>query len=113
MDTVIELHDVKKTYHLGEIEVSSSNGVSFQVGHGEMDAIVEPRVSEKSPLTNSVGSLDAPVGGAYIFDDLKLSKMSDDEQAALRAMLGKLNHSLSISSALARDMLTFCEYPRK
>ncbi len=41
----------------------------------------------------------------FIFDDLDVSKMSDDEQAVVGKMLKELDQSLRISSALAGSIL--------
>jgi putative ABC transport system ATP-binding protein len=84
MSAIIELKDVKKTYRMGDIEVSALNGVSVQVGQGGMVAITGPSGSGKSTLMNIIGCLDAPTGGEYILDNVDVSKMSDDEQAVIR-----------------------------
>ncbi len=84
MSAVIELKDIKKTYHMGDIEVTALNGVSLQVEKGEMVAITGPSGSGKSTLMNVIGCLDTPTSGEYILDNVNVSKMSDDEQAMIR-----------------------------
>ncbi len=84
MVTVIELQDVKKIYHMGDIEVPALNGVSLQVERGEMVAITGPSGSGKSTLMNIIGCLDTPTSGTYRLDGVEASKMDDDQLAQIR-----------------------------
>ncbi len=84
MAPVIEIKDIKKLYHMGDIDVPALNGVSLDVAPGEMVAITGPSGSGKSTLMNIIGCLDTPSSGKYILDGVDVSKMSDDEQAAIR-----------------------------
>ena len=84
MSAVIEIKNVKKTYHMGDIEVNALSDVSLQVEQGEMVAITGPSGSGKSTLMNIIGCLDSPTSGEYILDHVDVSKMSDDEQALIR-----------------------------
>ncbi len=84
MAAVIEIQDVKKVYHMGDIAVPALNGVSLQVQPGEMVAITGPSGSGKSTLMNIIGCLDTPTSGTYILDGVNVSKMTDDEQANIR-----------------------------
>ncbi len=84
MSTVITIKDVKKTYQMGDIEVSALNGVSLEIQHGEMVAITGASGSGKSTLMNIIGCLDTPTSGSYVLDGVDVSKMSDDEQALIR-----------------------------
>ena len=43
MSAVIEIKNVKKTYHMGDIEVNALSDVSLQVEQGEMVAITKVR----------------------------------------------------------------------
>jgi ABC-type bacteriocin/lantibiotic exporter with double-glycine peptidase domain len=40
MTELIQLEDVRKTYHLGEIDVPVLKGVSLTIGRGEMVALM-------------------------------------------------------------------------
>lgn len=84
MTPVIEIQDVKKIYHMGDVQVPALNGVSLKINKGEMVAIIGPSGSGKSTLMNIIGCLDTPTSGTYHLDGLDVSKMTDDEQAAIR-----------------------------
>ncbi len=84
MTAVIDLQDIKKIYRMGEVEVPALNGVSLQIGSGEMVAIIGPSGSGKSTLMNIIGCLDSPTTGAYHLDGVEVSQLSDDDLAAIR-----------------------------
>jgi putative ABC transport system ATP-binding protein len=84
IQSVIQIENVKKIYHMGEVEVPALNGVSFRVDKGEMVAITGPSGSGKSTLMNIIGCLDTPTSGTYILDGVDVSKLSDDQQAMIR-----------------------------
>jgi putative ABC transport system ATP-binding protein len=81
---VIQLENITKIYLMGEIQVPALNGVTLQIEHGEMVAIMGPSGSGKSTLMNIIGCLDTPTSGTYILDGKDVSKLNDDEQAAIR-----------------------------
>jgi putative ABC transport system ATP-binding protein len=84
MSAVIQIQDVKKIYHMGTVEVPALDGVSLSINKGDMVAIIGPSGSGKSTLMNIIGCLDTPTSGTYILDGVDVSKMTDDEQAAIR-----------------------------
>ncbi len=81
---LIELHDIYKTYHLGEVDVPVLKGVSARVGHGEMVALMGASGSGKSTLMNILGCLDHPTSGAYWLDGEEISRFSADQRALVR-----------------------------
>jgi putative ABC transport system ATP-binding protein len=83
-DRVIEVHDLTKTYKMGEVEVQALRGVSFTIQRGEMISIMGPSGSGKSTIMNMLGCLDRPTSGEYWLDGEPVAKMTDDQLASIR-----------------------------
>jgi ABC-type lipoprotein export system ATPase subunit len=81
---VIQLHEVSKTYHLGEVEVRPLRGVSLEIARGELVAIQGASGSGKTTLLNLIGCLDRPGGGRYVLNGRDVSSLSRDELARVR-----------------------------
>ena len=94
---VIEIRDLVKVYHLGEVEVRALDGVDLVVDEGEFVAIMGPSGSGKSTLMNIIGCLDRPTSGTYILDDADVSQLSRDQRAIIRnAKIGFVFQSFNL-----------------
>ena len=81
---LIELHDICKTYHLGELDLPVLRGVSQQVARSEFVALMGASGSGKSTLMNILGCLDHPTSGEYWLDGREISRLTAKERARLR-----------------------------
>jgi putative ABC transport system ATP-binding protein len=81
---VIELRDVSKVFELGQIRVQALRGVSLQIEHGELVAIMGSSGSGKSTLMNILGCLDAPSDGRCLIDGRDVHDLDGDDLADLR-----------------------------
>ena len=81
---MIEIRDLKKTYHVGEIDVHALRGVNLSVERGEFLAVVGPSGSGKSTLFHILGGLTPPTSGTIHIDGHDLLAMTEAERTNLR-----------------------------
>jgi putative ABC transport system ATP-binding protein len=83
-EAMILADDLWRTYQMGAEEIHALRGVTFTIERGEYVAIMGPSGSGKSTLMNLIGCLDTPTRGTYVLRGKVVSKMNDDELAAIR-----------------------------
>jgi putative ABC transport system ATP-binding protein len=84
-DSLIQLHEIKKTYPMGERKsVEALRGIDLAIERGEFVAIMGPSGSGKSSLMNILGCLDNPTSGTYRLGGRDVSSLSEREQALVR-----------------------------
>ena len=84
MNTLIETKKLRKTYHMGEIEVHALRGVDLNIQRGEFLAIMGASGSGKSTLMNLLGCLDVPSSGEYYLDGKSVGALGKNEYADIR-----------------------------
>lgn len=83
-EPLVVVHDLQKTYHLGQTLVHALRGVSLEISYGEFVAVRGPSGSGKSTFMNQIGCLDHPTQGSYWLAGKKVSDMSNQELARVR-----------------------------
>lgn len=76
METVIDAHNVTKTYNPKTIPVVAINNVYLHIERGEFTALVGPSGSGKTTLLNLIGGLDKPDTGNIIIHGTDITKLS-------------------------------------
>jgi len=84
MFKLIQIEQLKKTYHLGKVKVEALRGVSFEINTGEFVSIMGPSGSGKSTLMHIIGCLDYPTEGKYFLSGQDVSKLNDNQLALFR-----------------------------
>jgi putative ABC transport system ATP-binding protein len=84
MSPIIEAEDLRKTYHVGRVEVPALRGVSFTVDRGEFLSVVGPSGSGKSTLFYILGGLTQPDTGRIVIDGADFSRLSDAQRTRMR-----------------------------
>jgi putative ABC transport system ATP-binding protein len=82
--SLLELHDIGKTYGAGPTEVHAVSDINLEVDRGSLVAIMGPSGSGKSTLLTIAGSLEEPTSGEVFIDGASLQKMTHNEKAKLR-----------------------------
>jgi len=81
---VIALDRVGKTYESGTASVEALRNVSFDIGPGELVAIMGPSGSGKTTLMEILGCLLQPTAGRYRFKGEPIETITPDGLSALR-----------------------------
>jgi putative ABC transport system ATP-binding protein len=78
------MDDIRKTYHIGELDVEVLRGVNLEIAKGDFVAVMGASGSGKTTLMNIMGCLDTPTTGRYILADKEVSRLTDDELSVIR-----------------------------
>jgi len=82
MKDVIRLENVSKVYK--ETKVIALDNVSFSIKQNDFIAIMGPSGSGKSTMLHILGLLDKPTKGDIYIDEIRTTKLSDDQIAEIR-----------------------------
>jgi len=77
---MLKIKKLKKNF--GDAEILKD--IDLEIKEGEMVAIMGPSGSGKSTLLYNISGMDKPTGGEVIFDNMDLSKLTDEEISDIR-----------------------------
>lgn len=82
----IQLEDVSKTYHMGEVDVHAADNVSFEVEKGEFAIIVGESGAGKTTILNILGGMDTCTSGHIFVDGDEISTLGRRQLTAYRRL---------------------------
>lgn len=84
MGGFVELKDVYKRYHMGEVTITASDGVSFEIEKGEFAIIVGASGAGKTTILNILGGMDTCDEGTILVGGTDISKFSTKQLTTYR-----------------------------
>ncbi|XMO88313.1 ABC transporter ATP-binding protein [Algibacter sp. AS12] len=81
---MLKIHQLHKSYPIGDSSLHVLKGIDLNVEEGEMVAIMGSSGSGKSTLLNIIGMLDEADSGEYILDGLPIKNLTEKKAAVYR-----------------------------
>ena len=80
----VEFKDVRKVYHVGEVDIEALTGASWSAEQGEIVVVVGASGAGKTTLLNILGGMDTLTSGTVMLGGTDISKMSRKELTKYR-----------------------------
>lgn len=84
MSEFVEMKDVCKRYTMGEVTITASDNVSFQIKKGEFAVIVGSSGAGKSTILNILGGMDTCDSGMIEVDGVDIAGYSEKQLTSYR-----------------------------
>ncbi|WP_294320591.1 ABC transporter ATP-binding protein [uncultured Sphingomonas sp.] len=98
---MIRLENIQRRYVSDEVETTALSDINLAVEAGEFVAIMGPSGCGKSTLLNTLGTVDRPTGGKYLFGDRDMAAMGESDLARFRgSTLGFVFQSFNLIDEL-------------
>ncbi len=82
--SLVEVRDLTKVYHTGEVEVAALRGLDFDINEGEFVAVMGRSGSGKTTLLNVLGCVEQPTAGRYLLAGEEVARLNDAQRSNLR-----------------------------
>lgn len=84
MRPYVEFKQVKKVYHMGEVDIEALHDATFEIEKGEVCVIVGASGAGKTTLLNILGGMDTLTEGSVLLDGEEISKYNKKQLTAYR-----------------------------
>jgi putative ABC transport system ATP-binding protein len=81
---MIRLENIQRRYVSDEVETTALADINLHVAAGEFVAVMGPSGCGKSTLLNTLGTVDRPTVGRYLFGDRDLATLDEKQLARFR-----------------------------
>lgn len=75
----IELKDVKKIYHVGEVDIHALAGINIRIEKGEFVVVAGASGAGKSTILNILGGMDTCSSGEIVVDNTRIDSMNEKQ----------------------------------
>lgn len=82
---MIQLNQIERTFTSDTVETTALANINLSIAAGEFVAIMGPSGCGKSTLLNTLGTVDRPTSGSYMFEADDLAVMHESALASFRA----------------------------
>lgn len=80
----VEFRDVRKVYHMGEVEVAAVDGMNFAIEQGEFVVVVGPSGAGKTTVLNILGGIDTATSGQVFLDGEEINAYNEQQLTQYR-----------------------------
>ena len=84
MSGYVEFKQVKKVYHMGEVDIEALHDATFTIEKGEVCVIVGASGAGKTTLLNILGGMDTLTSGTVLLDGEEISRYNNKQLTAYR-----------------------------
>ncbi|MFI4966555.1 MAG: ABC transporter ATP-binding protein [Caulobacterales bacterium] len=81
---MIVLADINRLFRSDEVETTALRSIDMHIEEGEFVAIMGPSGCGKSTLLNTLGMIDRPTSGRYLFRDQEVTDLPEAALARMR-----------------------------